>query len=74
MSTHFITVYDEHGTDHFINVAHIVQVTKGGDGERTRLWLTNKIGCLVVYGTPEADDIDDVHQNVIDQITGGGQR
>lgn len=63
----WITIYDEQGTDHCINAAHIVRITCG-EGERPRLFLTN--GCIVAYATPNTSAFNEVHQDVLDQISG----
>ena len=66
----FITVYDEQGTDHLVNVAAIVRITYG-TGNPPALHLTH--GMIRVYGTPHADrgsTFDLVHQDILDQIGG----
>lgn len=68
--TAFITVYDEHGVDHLINVDHIVRI-RHGIGHPPQVHLTN--GAITVYGTPHADrgsTFDIVHQDIIDQLGG----
>ena len=64
----FITVYDEGGTDHLVNVAHIVRVSHGT--VRPIVYLT--VGAITVVGTPTCpapSPADEVHQDIIDQIT-----
>ena len=66
----FITVYDEHGTDHFVNVDHIVRVSYSDGRNPPRLHLI--LGVIYVYGTPTCpvpSPNHEVHQDIIDQIT-----
>jgi len=72
MTTHFITVYTEAGLDQFVNVAHIVGV-RYNPATKSPPVVTTTLGAIKVVATPageRADDMDAVHQNIIDQITG----